>query len=122
MIWKISIKCCSANHNHAHLQYPLPKYSDVSSEFQDPFDAAGYYHLALAAAMDLGTKRSQLKLCTRLATVYHNFLMDRELSLYFYQRARVLANELHVRRVNLTPDQNFRTTAQYKNTISGVTR
>ncbi|KAA0723686.1 SH3 domain and tetratricopeptide repeat-containing protein 1 [Triplophysa tibetana] len=91
-------------------------------DLKDPFDAAGYYHLALAAAMDLGTKRSQLKLCTRLATVYHNFLMDRELSLYFYQRARVLANELHVRRVNLTPDQNFRTTAQYKNTISGVTR
>lgn len=104
------------------MKYQALKCSEFTSEFQDPFDAAGYYHLALAAAMDLGTKRSQLKLCTRLATVYHNFLMDRELSLHFYQRARVLANELHVRRVNLAPDQNFRTTAQYKNTISGVTR
>ena len=43
---------------------------------QDPFDAAGYYYLALAAAMDLGNKRAQLQLCTRLATIYHNFLTD----------------------------------------------
>ncbi|XP_055067335.2 SH3 domain and tetratricopeptide repeat-containing protein 1 isoform X2 [Misgurnus anguillicaudatus] len=91
-------------------------------DLKDPFDAAGYYHLALAAAMDVGNKRSQLELCTRLATVYHNFLMDRELSLFFYQRARAFANDLHIRRVNLDPYQNFRTTAQYKNTISGTTR
>ncbi|XP_051579404.1 SH3 domain and tetratricopeptide repeat-containing protein 1-like [Myxocyprinus asiaticus] len=91
-------------------------------DLKDPFDAAGYYHLALAAAMDLGNKRSQLQLCTRLATLYHNFLMDRELSLYFYQRARAFANDLHIRRINLSPDQNFRTTAQYKNTISGAPR
>ncbi|XP_051563111.1 SH3 domain and tetratricopeptide repeat-containing protein 1 isoform X2 [Myxocyprinus asiaticus] len=91
-------------------------------DLKDPFDAAGYYHLALAAAMDLGNKRSQLQLCTRLATIYHNFLMDRELSLYFYQRARAFANDLHIRRINLSPDQYFRTTAQYKNTISGASK
>ncbi|XP_028285628.1 SH3 domain and tetratricopeptide repeat-containing protein 1 isoform X2 [Parambassis ranga] len=28
-------------------------------DLKDPFDAAGYYHLALAAAMDLGNKRKQ---------------------------------------------------------------
>lgn len=72
---------------------------------QDPFDAAGYYHLALAAAMDLGNKRSQLQLCTRLATIYHNFLIDRELSLFFYQKARGFAAELNVRRINISPDQ-----------------
>ncbi|XP_067293026.1 SH3 domain and tetratricopeptide repeat-containing protein 1 isoform X3 [Pseudorasbora parva] len=91
-------------------------------DVKDPFDAAGYYHLALAAAMDLGNKRSQLELCTRLATIYHNFLMDRELSLFFYQRARAFANDLHIRRINLAPDYSFRTTAQYKNKITGATR
>ncbi|XP_028330311.1 SH3 domain and tetratricopeptide repeat-containing protein 1 isoform X2 [Gouania willdenowi] len=64
---------------------------------KEPLDAAGYYHLALAAAMDLGNKRSQLQLCTRLATIYHNFLLDPQLSLFFYQRARGLAAELNVR-------------------------
>ncbi|XP_041638455.1 SH3 domain and tetratricopeptide repeat-containing protein 1-like, partial [Cheilinus undulatus] len=74
-------------------------------DLKDPFDAAGYYHLALAAAMDLGNKRFQLQLCTRLATIYHNFLVDRELSLFFYQKARAFAAELNVRRVNISPDQ-----------------
>lgn len=79
---------------------------------QDPFDAAGYYNLALAAAMDLGNKRSQLELCTRLATIYHNFLIDRELSLFFYQKARRFAVDLNVRRVNISTDQ-FYTGASY---------
>ncbi|XP_052417195.1 SH3 domain and tetratricopeptide repeat-containing protein 1 [Carassius gibelio] len=94
----------------------------VFYDVKDPFDAAGYYHLALAAAMDLGNKRSQLELCTQLATIYHNCLMDRELSLFFYQRARAFANDLHIRRINLAPDYSFRTTAQYKNTRTGATR
>uniref|UniRef100_A0A3P9MDM6 SH3 domain and tetratricopeptide repeats 1 n=1 Tax=Oryzias latipes TaxID=8090 RepID=A0A3P9MDM6_ORYLA len=72
---------------------------------KDPFDAAGYYHLALAAAMDLGNKRSQLQLCTRLATIYHNFLVDRELSLFFYQKARSFATELNVKRINISADR-----------------
>ncbi|KAM9501120.1 SH3 domain and tetratricopeptide repeat-containing protein 1 isoform 2-T2 [Clarias gariepinus] len=83
-------------------------------DLKDPFDAAGYYHLALAAAMDLGNKKSQLELCTRLATIYHNFLMNRELSLHFYQRARGFAADLKIRRINLAPDQSFRTTSQYR--------
>uniref|UniRef100_A0A8C0J545 SH3 domain and tetratricopeptide repeats 1 n=1 Tax=Chelonoidis abingdonii TaxID=106734 RepID=A0A8C0J545_CHEAB len=70
-------------------------------DLKDPFDAAGYYHLALAAAMDLGNKKAQLKIYTRLAIIYHNFLMDREMSLFFYQRARTFATELNVRRINL---------------------
>uniref|UniRef100_A0A3Q1H5Y3 SH3 domain-containing protein n=1 Tax=Anabas testudineus TaxID=64144 RepID=A0A3Q1H5Y3_ANATE len=74
---------------------------------KDPFDAAGYYHLALAAAIDLGNKRSQLQLCTRLATIYHNFLINRELSLFFYQKARGFAAELNVRRINISPDQHL---------------
>lgn len=73
---------------------------------QDPFDAAGYYHLALAAAMDLGNKKSQLQLCTRLATIYHNFLTDRELSLFFYQKARGFAAELNMRRINISLNQH----------------
>nr|XP_023665175.1 SH3 domain and tetratricopeptide repeat-containing protein 1 [Paramormyrops kingsleyae] len=83
-------------------------------DLKDPYDAAGYYHLALAAAMDLGNKRAQLKLCTRLATIYHNFLVDRELSLFFYQRARGFATELNVRRINLSPEQHFCSTSRYK--------
>ncbi|XP_074555213.1 SH3 domain and tetratricopeptide repeat-containing protein 1 [Halichoeres trimaculatus] len=83
-------------------------------DLKDPFDAAGYYHLALAAAMDLGNKRSQLQLCTRLATIYHNFLVDRELSLFFYQRARAFAAELNVRRVNISPDQQQSSGSQFK--------
>ncbi|CAL1590748.1 unnamed protein product [Knipowitschia caucasica] len=74
----------------------------VFYDVKDPFDAAGYYHVALAAAVDLGNKKSQLKICTRLATIYHNFLMDRERSLLFYQRARGLAAELNVKRINIS--------------------
>uniref|UniRef100_A0A8C7F2I5 SH3 domain and tetratricopeptide repeats 1 n=1 Tax=Oncorhynchus kisutch TaxID=8019 RepID=A0A8C7F2I5_ONCKI len=85
-------------------------------DLKDPYDAAGYYHLALAAAMDLGNKKSQLQLCTRLATIYHNFLVDRELSLFFYQKARAFASDLNVRRINLSPDQNFSSMSQYKST------
>ncbi|KFQ43644.1 SH3 domain and tetratricopeptide repeat-containing protein 1, partial [Nestor notabilis] len=72
-------------------------------DLKDPFDAAGYYHLALAAAMDLGNKKAQLKIYTRLAIIYHNFLVDREKSLFFYQKARTFATELNVRRINLAP-------------------
>ncbi|XP_040275091.1 SH3 domain and tetratricopeptide repeat-containing protein 1 isoform X2 [Bufo bufo] len=74
-------------------------------DLKDPYDAAGYYHLALAAAMDLGNKKSQLKIYTRLAVIYHNFLVDREKSLYFYQKARTFATELNVRRINLSSGQ-----------------
>ncbi|GAB5570983.1 SH3 domain and tetratricopeptide repeat-containing protein 1 isoform X3 [Prionailurus iriomotensis] len=69
----------------------------------DPFDAAGYYQLALAAAVDLGNKKAQMKIYTRLATIYHNFLLDREKSLFFYQKARTFATELNIRRVNPAP-------------------
>ncbi|KAL2779962.1 SH3 domain and tetratricopeptide repeat-containing protein 1 isoform 2, partial [Daubentonia madagascariensis] len=72
-------------------------------DLKDPFDAAGYYQLALAAAVDLGNKKAQLKIYTRLATIYHNFLLDREKSLFFYQKARTFATELNVRRINLAP-------------------
>lgn len=91
-------------------------------DVKDPFDAAGYYHLALAAALDLGNKKSQLQLCTRLATIYHNFLMDRERSLLFYQRARGLAAELNVKRISIAPDQQLSTTPQYKTQERSWTR
>ncbi|XP_073466855.1 SH3 domain and tetratricopeptide repeat-containing protein 1 [Aquarana catesbeiana] len=74
---------------------------------KDPYDAAGYYHLALAAAMDLGNKKSQLKIYTQLAVIYHNFLVDREKSLYFYQKARTFAIDLNVRRINISPVQYY---------------
>ncbi|XP_067414970.1 SH3 domain and tetratricopeptide repeat-containing protein 1 isoform X2 [Emydura macquarii macquarii] len=80
-------------------------------DLKDPFDAAGYYHLALAAAMDLGNKKAQLKIYTRLAIIYHNFLMDREMSLFFYQKARTFATELNVRRINLAPDWYYKSAA-----------
>ncbi|TNN32619.1 SH3 domain and tetratricopeptide repeat-containing protein 1 [Liparis tanakae] len=86
------------------------------SDLKDPFDAAGYYQLALAAAMDLGNKRSQLQLCTRLATIYHNLLVDRQLSLFFYQKARTLAAELNVRRINMAPGQQYGSAPQYRTT------
>ncbi|KAM9678850.1 SH3 domain and tetratricopeptide repeat-containing protein 1 isoform 1-T1 [Trichechus inunguis] len=76
-------------------------------DLKDPFDAAGYYQLALAAAVDLGNKKAQLKIYTRLATIYHNFLVDREKSLFFYQKARAFATELNVRRINLSPDPYY---------------
>ncbi|XP_056411015.1 SH3 domain and tetratricopeptide repeat-containing protein 1 [Hyla sarda] len=81
-------------------------------DLKDPYDAAGYYHLALAAAMDLGNKKSQLKIYTRLAVIYHNFLVDREKSLYFYQKARTFATELNVRRINLSPGQQYQNLAR----------
>lgn len=72
---------------------------------QDPLDAAGYYQLALAAAVDLGNKKAQMEIYSRLATVYHNSLRDREKSLLFYQKARTFAAELSVRRVNTAPQR-----------------
>ncbi|XP_070318603.1 SH3 domain and tetratricopeptide repeat-containing protein 1 isoform X1 [Odocoileus virginianus] len=72
-------------------------------DLKDPLDAAGYYQLALAAAVDLGNKRAQMKLCTRLATIYHHSLLDREMSLFFYQKARTFATELRIRRGPLVP-------------------
>lgn len=80
---------------------------NATSPHQDPFDAAGYYQLALAAAVDLGHKKAQMKLYTRLATIYHNFLLDREKSLFFYQKARTFASELSSRRGNLAPRQGW---------------
>lgn len=80
-------------------------------DLKDPFDAAGYYHLALAAAMDVGNKKAQLKIYTKLAIIYHNFLVDREMSLFFYKKARVFASELNVRRINLSAQQCYQTTA-----------
>ncbi|XP_030876349.1 SH3 domain and tetratricopeptide repeat-containing protein 1 [Leptonychotes weddellii] len=74
-------------------------------DLKDPFDAAGYYQLALAAAVDLGNKKAQMKIYMRLATIYHNFLLDREKSLFFYQKARTFATELNIRRVNLAPER-----------------
>ncbi|XP_077157896.1 SH3 domain and tetratricopeptide repeat-containing protein 1 isoform X2 [Paroedura picta] len=74
-------------------------------ELKDPFDAAGYYNLALAAAMELGNKKAQLKIYTRLAIIYHNFLVDREVSLSYYQKARAFATELNIHRINLAPSQ-----------------
>ncbi|XP_053528319.1 SH3 domain and tetratricopeptide repeat-containing protein 1 isoform X1 [Artibeus jamaicensis] len=76
-------------------------------QLKDPFDAAGYYQLALAAAVDLGHKKAQMKIYTRLATIYHNFLLDREKSLFFYQKARAFASELNIRRVNLAPQHRW---------------
>uniref|UniRef100_UPI0040387F4B SH3 domain and tetratricopeptide repeat-containing protein 1 isoform X1 n=1 Tax=Callospermophilus lateralis TaxID=76772 RepID=UPI0040387F4B len=75
----------------------------IFHDLKDPFDAAGYYQLALAAAVDLGHKKAQLKIYSRLATIYHHFLMDREMSLFFYQKARTFASELNARRTNLVP-------------------
>uniref|UniRef100_A0A8C5LKU1 SH3 domain and tetratricopeptide repeats 1 n=1 Tax=Leptobrachium leishanense TaxID=445787 RepID=A0A8C5LKU1_9ANUR len=72
-------------------------------KLKDPFDAIGYYNLALAAAVDLANKKTQLKIYTRLAIIYHNYLIDREKSLYFYQKARTFASELNIKRINLSP-------------------
>ncbi|XP_026959607.1 SH3 domain and tetratricopeptide repeat-containing protein 1 isoform X2 [Sagmatias obliquidens] len=72
-------------------------------DLKDPLDAAGYYQLALAAAVDLGNKKAQMKIYTRLAAIYHNFLVDREKSLFFYQKARTFATELNIRRGHLAP-------------------
>ncbi|KAK2109225.1 SH3 domain and tetratricopeptide repeat-containing protein 1 [Saguinus oedipus] len=63
----------------------VPFWLGTACPLQDPFDMAGYYQLAMAAAVDLGNKKAQLKIYTRLATIYHNFLLDGEKSL-FYQR------------------------------------
>lgn len=70
----------------------------VFHDLKDPLDAAGYYQLALAAAVDLGSKRAQERLCWQLASVHHHFLGDRDSSLDFYRRARAFASELRGRR------------------------
>ncbi|XP_069924095.1 SH3 domain and tetratricopeptide repeat-containing protein 1 isoform X1 [Oryctolagus cuniculus] len=69
----------------------------ILHHLKDPFDAAGYYELALAAAVDLGNKSAQLKICTRLAAIYRGALADRERALFFYQKARAFACELSLR-------------------------
>ncbi|XP_030782238.1 SH3 domain and tetratricopeptide repeat-containing protein 1-like [Rhinopithecus roxellana] len=77
--------------------------SDIIYDLKDPFDAAGYYQLVLAATVCLVNKKAQLKIYTRPATISHSFLLDREKSLFFYQKARTFATELNICRVNLPP-------------------
>ncbi|XP_075921979.1 SH3 domain and tetratricopeptide repeat-containing protein 1 isoform X2 [Petromyzon marinus] len=74
----------------------------ASDKLRTTEDALAYYNMALLAALELGNKQLQLRLYERLASVYHNQVLDRVRSLHLYQQARALANELNVKRINLS--------------------
>ncbi|XP_078406806.1 SH3 domain and tetratricopeptide repeat-containing protein 2-like isoform X1 [Cetorhinus maximus] len=64
-------------------------------KLKDAYDAAGYFHLAFAAATELGNKQDLFNVCTRLANIYKNYVVNEDLCLQFVQQAKALSIELH---------------------------
>ncbi|GCB73233.1 hypothetical protein scyTo_0006684 [Scyliorhinus torazame] len=64
-------------------------------KLKDAYDAAGYLHLAFAAATELGNKQDLFNVCTRLANIYKNYIVNEDLCLQFVQQAKALSTELH---------------------------
>ncbi|CAM9383086.1 unnamed protein product [Lampetra fluviatilis] len=97
--------CTSCRLSHDELYYCMHgclRLGDLASDkLTTTEDALAYYNMALLAALELGNKQLQLRLYERLASVYHNQVLDRVRSLHLYQQARALANELNVKRINL---------------------
>ncbi|XP_078587703.1 SH3 domain and tetratricopeptide repeat-containing protein 1-like isoform X1 [Branchiostoma floridae x Branchiostoma japonicum] len=79
-------------------RYYLNLYSTLAditlNHMKDARDAATYYEIALGLAMHGDFKKKEMYVLTQLAKIYHTQLNDKELSLEFYRRARVLATEL----------------------------
>ncbi|XP_078087249.1 SH3 domain and tetratricopeptide repeat-containing protein 2 [Mustelus asterias] len=63
-------------------------------KLKDAYDAAGYLHLAFAAATELGNKQDLFNVCTRLANIYKNYIVNEDLCLQFVQQAKALSTEL----------------------------
>uniref|UniRef100_UPI00358F512E SH3 domain and tetratricopeptide repeat-containing protein 1 n=1 Tax=Myxine glutinosa TaxID=7769 RepID=UPI00358F512E len=74
----------------------------------EAYKAIDYYSMALLGAIELENKKKQLHLYTLLATLFHSHLHDRVRSLYFYEKARALAVQLNVHRVQLGTRQLHR--------------
>ncbi|XP_019646271.1 PREDICTED: SH3 domain and tetratricopeptide repeat-containing protein 1-like isoform X1 [Branchiostoma belcheri] len=64
------------------------------NHMKDAKDSATYYEMALGLAMHGGFRAKEMYVLTQLAKIYHTHLNDKELSLEFYNRARLLATEL----------------------------
>ncbi|XP_066276990.1 SH3 domain and tetratricopeptide repeat-containing protein 1-like isoform X2 [Branchiostoma lanceolatum] len=64
------------------------------NHMKDARDSATYYEIALGLAMHGDFKKKEMYVLTQLAKIYHTQLNDKELSLEFYRRARILATEL----------------------------
>ncbi|XP_067899499.1 SH3 domain and tetratricopeptide repeat-containing protein 2 isoform X2 [Heterodontus francisci] len=64
-------------------------------KLKDSYDAVGYFQLAFAAATELGNKQDLFNVCTRLANIYKNYIVNEDLCLQFVQKAKVLSTELH---------------------------
>ncbi|XP_048459866.1 SH3 domain and tetratricopeptide repeat-containing protein 2 isoform X1 [Rhincodon typus] len=64
-------------------------------KLKDAHDAAGYFHLAFAAATEIANKQDLFNICTRLANIYKNYIVNEDLHLQFVQQAKALSTELY---------------------------
>ncbi|XP_072447071.1 SH3 domain and tetratricopeptide repeat-containing protein 2 isoform X2 [Chiloscyllium punctatum] len=64
-------------------------------KLKDAHDAAGYFHLAFAAATEVGNKQDLFTVSTRLANIYKNYIVNEDLHLQFVKQAKALSTELH---------------------------
>ncbi|XP_059506725.1 SH3 domain and tetratricopeptide repeat-containing protein 2 isoform X2 [Stegostoma tigrinum] len=62
-------------------------------KLKDAHDAAGYFHLAFAAATEIGNKQDLFNICTRLANIYKNYIVNEDLYLQFVQQAKALSTD-----------------------------
>ncbi|XP_043559744.1 SH3 domain and tetratricopeptide repeat-containing protein 2-like isoform X2 [Chiloscyllium plagiosum] len=63
-------------------------------KLKDAHDAAGYFHLAFAAATEVGNKQDLFTVSTRLANIYKNYIVNEDLHLQFVQQAKALATQM----------------------------
>ncbi|XP_062909587.1 SH3 domain and tetratricopeptide repeat-containing protein 2 isoform X1 [Mobula hypostoma] len=64
-------------------------------KLKDPHDAAGYFQMAFAAAIELGSNEDLFNICTKLANIYKNYIVNEDLCSQFVEKANALSNKLH---------------------------
>lgn len=69
-------------------------------KFKDPYDAAGYFQMAFAAAIELGSKEDLFNICTKLANIYKNYIVNEDLCSQFVEKAKLLSTKLHKNKQN----------------------
>ncbi|XP_059371749.1 SH3 domain and tetratricopeptide repeat-containing protein 2 isoform X1 [Carassius carassius] len=95
-----SISVCPTALEHAiEVRYYVKVYCRLADltlyRLKDAFDAMGYFHLALAAALEDKESLSTLYIIyMRLAEIHANFIPDAELSKSYMERAQSLRKEL----------------------------
>ncbi|XP_051870983.1 SH3 domain and tetratricopeptide repeat-containing protein 2-like [Pristis pectinata] len=73
-------------------------------KLMDAHDAAGYFQMAFAAAIELGSKEDLFNICTKLANIYKNYIVNEDLCSQFVEKAKALSNKLHETKQSSSPN------------------